>query len=78
MKIQAYKVIRSEKTGARFVRLANGLTIPAATAGMCAGPDRWLSQIQCPCVDCGNLFTLRELGETGERCEICASVGIEA
>jgi len=78
MKKQAYKIIRSATTGERFIRLQNGFTLPAATAGMCAGPDKWLSEIQCYCVDCGSLQALRDLGETGERCEICASVGIEA
>ena len=77
MKIQAYKIIRSE-TGERFVRLANGSTIPAGIAGMGAGPDKWLSEIKCKCRDCDQLFTLRELGETGQWCETCASVGIEA
>jgi hypothetical protein len=41
MKKQAYKILQNS-TGERFVRLANGITLPAATAGMCAGPDRWL------------------------------------
>jgi len=78
MRKQPYKIIRSATTGERFVRLANGSIIPAGIAGMAAGPDRWLSEIQCKCRDCDGLFALRDLGETGERCETCADVGIEA
>jgi hypothetical protein len=77
MKKQAFKIIRSATTGERFVRLQNGVTLPAATAGMCAGPDKWLSEIQCACVDCGRIQSLRQLCGSGERCETCMSVGIE-
>lgn len=77
MKIQAYEIKRHPKTGERFVRLANGRMIPAAIAGMCAGPDKWLSEIRCKCRTCGELFPLRELGETGQWCETCSFVGIE-
>jgi len=76
MKIQAYKITRSE-SGARFVRLANGSVIPAGIAGLAAGPDKWLSEIKCKCRDCKGLFTLRELGDSGQWCETCAAVGIE-
>jgi len=76
MKIQAYKIIRSE-TGARFVRLANGSVIPAGIAGLAAGPDKWLSEIKCKCRDCGELFALRDLNGGGQWCEPCQVAGME-
>jgi len=77
MKIQSFEIKRNPKTGERFVRLSNGRMIPAGIAGMCTGPDKWLSEIRCKCRTCGEMFPLRELGETGQWCETCACVGIE-
>lgn len=78
MRKQPYEIKRNPTTGERFVRiLSNGLMIPASVAGMCSGPDKWLSEIECKCRTCGELFPLRELGETGQWCEPCSLVGIE-
>lgn len=77
MKIQPYQMRRNPKTGERFVRLDDGRMIPAGIARLCTGPNRWLSEIQCKCRTCGEMFPLRELGETGQWCETCACVGIE-
>lgn len=77
MEKQHYKIYRNKDTGERFVRLLNGCVIPAAIAGMAAGPDKWLSEIQVNCVTCAKLFTLRELGETGQWCETCAAIDIQ-
>jgi len=67
---QAYKIVRN-LNGDRAVRLANGTTIPAGIARLCVGPDKWLAEITCKCRDCGETFPLRDLGETGQWCEIC-------
>ena len=77
MQKQHYKILRDKDTGERFVRLFNGCVIPAAIAGMAAGPDKWLSEIQACCIMCSQTFSLRELGETGQWCETCASIDIQ-
>jgi hypothetical protein len=68
---QAYKIVRNSN-GDRAVRLDNGKIIPAGIAGLCVGADRWLSEITCKCRDCGEIFSLRELGEVGQWCESCS------
>ena len=68
---QAYKIVRNSN-GERYVKLINGEIIPAGIAGLCAGADKWLSEITCKCRDCGLIFPLRDLGETGQWCESCA------
>ena len=72
---QKYSIKRNS-AGERFVALSDGRMIPAAIAGICAGRDKWISQIQCKCRTCGELFSLRELGETGQWCEPCSSADI--
>lgn len=74
--VQSYKIVK-DPSGARFVKLASGDVIPAGIAGLAAGPDKWLSEIKCKCRDCGELFPLSELGESGQWCEECATAGIE-
>lgn len=70
---QAYTIVR-KSNGDRAVRLQGGKIIPAGIAGLCVGKDRWIAEITCKCNDCGELFTLRELGETGQWCESCAEI----
>jgi len=72
---QSYKIVQNSD-GERYVKLANGDIIPAGIAGLCAGRDKWLAEIECKCRDCGVLFPLKYLGETGQWCETCATVGI--
>ena len=73
--IMKYSIKRSE-TGERFVALSDGRVIPAGIAGMCAGRDKWISHIKCKCRTCGEMFPLRELGETGQWCEPCSYADI--
>jgi hypothetical protein len=75
MNKQPYTIKRNAG-GTRFVHLNDGTVIPAEIAGLAAGPDKWLSEIQCACRDCKQAFTLREL-EGGQWCEECATAGIE-
>ena len=75
--IMKYSIMRHKTTHERFVCLSDGRVIPAAIAGMAAGRDRWLSEIKCKCQTCGESFPLRELGETGQWCEACASADIQ-
>jgi hypothetical protein len=72
-----YTILKN-KEGERFVKLnPSGQVIPADIAGLCAGPDAWLSEIKCKCRDCGGLFTLRELQGNGRWCEPCQEASIE-
>lgn len=70
-------VIKKSSTGARFVHLTDGRIIPADIAKICVGRDRWLSQIRCKCRDCGESFTLSDLGGGGQWCEPCATKDVE-
>ncbi len=76
MKKQAY-TIKQDKSGSRFVVLSNGNVIPADIAALTAGADKWLSEIECKCRDCGAQFPLRELVGAGQWCEDCAGAEIE-
>jgi len=73
MEKPTYKIVRN-LNGDRAVRLENGTTIPAAIARSSCGPNKWLSEIKCKCRDCGEVFLLRDLGETGQRCEFCLHI----
>ena len=70
MKPTAYK-IKINTAGDRFVCLANGQIIPADIAGLAAGPDKWLSEIELKCRDCKTLLPLKELHGNGQWCEPC-------
>jgi hypothetical protein len=69
--------IRKNDAGERFVCLTSGQMIPADIAGLCAGKDAWLSQIQCKCRDCGERFPLSMLQGNGQWCEECQTKDIE-
>jgi hypothetical protein len=75
MKNNTYTIQKNE-SGERFVKLANGQIIPADIAGLCAGRDAWISQIQCKCRDCGERFPLSQLHGGGQWCEPCQTAGI--
>jgi hypothetical protein len=75
--LNEYKILRNE-AGERAVKiLATGQIIPADIAGLCCGPDAWLSEIECKCRDCGQKFPLRELQGNGQWCEPCQTKDIE-
>ena len=69
--------IVKNSAGERAVKLDNGSVIPADIAGLCAGPDKWLSEIKCKCRDCKQEFPLSELQGGGQWCEECQTAGIE-
>ena len=73
---QAHKIMRTAD-GSRVVKFADGSSLPADIAGLCAGPDKWISEITCKCRDCGEVFPLRELQGGGQWCEDCQTAGIE-
>jgi len=75
MNTQPYTIKRNAG-GERFVHLHDGTVIPAEIASLCAGPDKWLSEIKCACRDCKRVFTLREL-EGSQWCEECVANSIE-
>ena len=70
-----YKITKNQY-GERFVVIGRQI-IPADIAGLCAGKDHWISQIQCKCRDCGQLFAFRDLQGNGQWCEPCATADIE-
>lgn len=74
--MEAFTIIKNSN-GERAVKLASGQVIPADIAGLCAGKDKWLSEIKCKCRDCGEKFPLRELQGGGQWCEPCQTAGIE-
>jgi hypothetical protein len=76
IRLQAHKIMRTAD-GSRVVKFADGSSIPADIAGLCAGPDKWISEITCKCRDCGEVFPLRELQGGGQWCEECQTAGIE-
>jgi hypothetical protein len=64
--------------GQRFLKIVKtGQIIPADIAGLGAGKDYWMSQVQCKCRDCKQSFPLRELNGGGQWCEECQAAGIE-
>ena len=71
----SYKIMRWPN-GARAVVIGERI-VPADIAGLCAGPDRWISEISCPCRTCKQVFTLRELHGGGQWCEQCQTAGVE-
>ncbi len=71
-----YTILRNPE-GERAVKLANGQVIPADIAGLCAGKDAWISQIECKCRDCGKSFPLRLLQGNGQWCDGCQAKGAE-
>jgi hypothetical protein len=72
-----YTILRNPE-GERAVKImATGQIIPADIAGLCAGKDAWISQIQCKCRDCGELFALRDLQGNGQWCEECQTKDME-
>lgn len=75
MSSKTYK-IQKVSTGERFVKLSSGQIIPADIAGLCAGRDKWISEIKCRCRDCGEFFPLSQLQGGGQWCEPCQTAGI--
>ena len=71
----SYKIMRAAN-GDRAVKVGSQM-IPADIAGLCAGPDRWLSEIRCKCRTCKGEFPLRELHGGGQWCEQCQTAGME-
>jgi hypothetical protein len=70
-----YRIVESDDE--RGVVLEDGSYIPADIAGLCVGRDLWLSQIECKCRDCGELFPLSQLAGGGQWCEECQNASIE-
>lgn len=68
--------IRRAADGERFVLIGRQL-IPADIAGLCTGPDLWISQIECKCRGCGEKFPLRKLAGGGQWCEPCQTADME-
>ena len=73
----AYKIFRNA-SGERTIRFADGGRVPADIAKLCAGKDRWISQIKAKCRDCGELFPFRDLNGGGQWCEPCQFADIDA
>lgn len=69
-----YKILKNQD-GERFVSTAKGI-IPADIAALAAGPDAWLSRIECRCLDCKQLFPLRDLQGNGRWCQECQDASI--
>lgn len=74
--MKAYSIVKNS-SGERAIKLANGNIIPADIAGLVVGKDKWMSEIQCKCRDCGEAFPLKELQGGGQWCEDCQTAGIE-
>lgn len=73
----AFKILKGD-SGYRFVKIIRtGQVIPADIAGLAAGKDKWLSEIECKCRDCGEKFPLRLLQGGGQWCQDCQDKSIE-
>ena len=70
-----YTILKNS-TGDRFVKISDGRIIPADLAGMAAGNDTWMRNIQCKCRDCKQPFALQDLQGNGQWCEECATADI--
>jgi hypothetical protein len=68
--------IMKNSEGDRFVKLSNNSLIPADIAGLCAGKDKWISEIECKCIDCGTLTPLKYLVGNGRWCEECSLTSV--
>lgn len=77
MKQETNYSIKRLASGERIVCLSSGQQIHADIAGLCAGPDRWLSEIRCKCRECRQEFPLRELNSGGQWCEACQTADID-
>ena len=71
-----YTIVKSP-SGDRAVKLANGNLIPCDIAALATGKDKWLSEIQCKCRDCGDRFPLSQLQGNGQWCDACQDASIE-
>jgi hypothetical protein len=72
---QTYKIV-SNKSGEKFVVTSKGI-VPADIAGLGAGKDAWLRNIECQCVDCNQLFPLSQMQGNGRWCEECGAAGLD-
>jgi hypothetical protein len=71
-----YKIFKNSR-GERFFKFSNNEILPADLAGLCGGKDLWISEIQCKCLQCGDMTPVKYMTGNGRWCEECAIEGIE-
>lgn len=63
--------ITRNKYGFRSIVLNGTYKISADLAKVASGRDRWIAEIQLPCVDCGESHAARDMEMHGQYCPSC-------
>ena len=63
--------ITRNKYGFRSIVLNGRYKISADLAQVASGRDRWIAEIQLPCVKCGASHAVREMEMHGQFCPSC-------